>query len=146
MFEALIITLREGVEAALVIGIILAYLRKIGREELNRSVYIGLMLAIGASILGAVALSRVGLNEELFEGIAMLIAALFVGTMIIWMWRTARQLKSEIEQLRAENARLSAEIQALRSDPLAIERLAREELGLSRPGETLFVIRDESRR
>jgi FTR1 family protein len=98
MFEALIITLREGVEAALVIGIILAYLRKIGREELNRSVYIGLMLAIGASILGAVALSRVGLNEELFEGIAMLIAALFVGTMIIWMWRTARRLKSEIEQ------------------------------------------------
>jgi FTR1 family protein len=104
MLEALIITLREGVEAALVIGIILAYLRKIGRQELNRSVYAGLMLAVGASILGAVALSRVDINEELVEGIAMLLAAVFVGSMVIWMWRTARRLKGEIEQRVSEIA------------------------------------------
>jgi len=48
-----------------------------------------------------------------------------------------------IEQLRTENARLAVEIVALRSDPRSIERLAREELGLARPGETVFLIREE---
>jgi cell division protein FtsB len=52
-------------------------------------------------------------------------------------------LKREIEQLRTENARLAVEIVALRSDPRSIERLAREELGLARPGETVFLIREE---
>ncbi len=98
MIEAFTVMLREGVEAALVIGIILAYLRKIGRSELNRSVYLGIVLAVGASLLGALALSQLRFNEELFEGVAMLLAAVFVATMVIWMWRTARQLKGAIEQ------------------------------------------------
>jgi FTR1 family protein len=98
MFEALVVMLREGVEAALVVGIILAYLRKIGRDDLNRSAYLGLGLAVGASLLGALALSRLHFSEELFEGMAMLLGAVFVGTMIIWMWRTARRLKGQIEQ------------------------------------------------
>lgn len=55
----------------------------------------------------------------------------------------AESLKREIEQLRTENAHLAVEIAALRSDPRAIERLAREELGLARPGETVFLIREE---
>jgi cell division protein FtsB len=55
----------------------------------------------------------------------------------------AESLKREIEQLRTENARLAVEIAALRSDPRSIERLAREELGLARPGETVFLIREE---
>ena len=55
----------------------------------------------------------------------------------------AESLKREIEQLRTENARLAVEIVALRSDPRSIERLAREELGLARPGETVFLIREE---
>ena len=54
----------------------------------------------------------------------------------------AEALAGEIEELQAENARLAAEIAALRSDPRAIERLAREELGLVRAGETVFLIRD----
>ena len=58
--------------------------------------------------------------------------------------RTAA-LAREIEELGAENRRLAGEIAALRSDPRAIERLAREELGLSRPGEVVFLIRDPSR-
>jgi cell division protein FtsB len=52
-------------------------------------------------------------------------------------------LAAEIEQLRGENGRLAADIAALKSDPRSIERLAREELGLVRPGETVFLIRDE---
>lgn len=59
--------------------------------------------------------------------------------------RTAA-LRAELEELRSENAVLAEQIQALRSDPRAIERLAREELGLARPGETLFLVRGDTRR
>jgi len=55
----------------------------------------------------------------------------------------AESLRREIEMLRSENSRLAVEIVALKSDPRAIERLAREELGLARPGETVFSIREE---
>ena len=55
----------------------------------------------------------------------------------------AESLRREIELLRTENSRLAVEIVALKSDPRAIERLAREELGLARPGETVFSIREE---
>ena len=53
-------------------------------------------------------------------------------------------LQGELEELRQENARLSAEITDLRTSPRAIERLAREELGLDRPDETVFLIRDSA--
>jgi cell division protein FtsB len=53
-------------------------------------------------------------------------------------------LRVELEELRAENARLSSEIRDLRQSPRAIERLAREELGLARPDETVFLIREPS--
>ena len=53
-------------------------------------------------------------------------------------------LRGELDALRSENARLSAEITDLRQNPRAIERLAREELGLARPDETVFLIRDAS--
>ena len=56
----------------------------------------------------------------------------------------AAKLAQELEDLRTENLRLAAQIQSLRTDPRAIERLAREELGLVRPGETVFLIRDEA--
>jgi cell division protein FtsB len=52
-------------------------------------------------------------------------------------------LSREIEDLRAENARLAADIVALRTDPFAIERVAREELGFARAGETVFLVRDD---
>jgi cell division protein FtsB len=57
-----------------------------------------------------------------------------------------RTLQREIETLRAENARLAGEIVALRESPRAIEQLAREELGLARPDETVFLIREEDPR
>jgi cell division protein FtsB len=56
----------------------------------------------------------------------------------------ADALQKQLDEMRAENAGLAAEIAALKSDPRAIERLAREELGLARPGEMVFVIRDDS--
>jgi len=57
--------------------------------------------------------------------------------------REVDALRGEIEGLRADNSRLAAEIADLRTSPRAIERLAREQLGLARPDETLFLIREE---
>jgi cell division protein FtsB len=51
-------------------------------------------------------------------------------------------LRAELDELKAENARLSAEIADLRTSPRAIERLAREQLGLARADETVFLIRE----
>jgi cell division protein FtsL len=53
-----------------------------------------------------------------------------------------QELAASIDRLRAENGRLREEVQRLSSDPAAIEALARQELGLIRPGELLFIIRD----
>ena len=97
MLQAFIITLREGVEAALIVGITLAYLTKIGRRDLRKSVYAALVSAFVASIGVAIALSRFHLNEDVFEGCVMLAASVFVVTMIVFMMRTGRKLKGEIE-------------------------------------------------
>jgi high-affinity iron transporter len=97
MLEAFIITLREGVEAALIVGITLAYLAKIGRNDLRRSVYAALGAAFLGSIGVAVVVSRLNLNEDIVEGWVMLVAAFFVVTMIVFMMRTGRKLKGEIE-------------------------------------------------
>jgi cell division protein FtsB len=56
--------------------------------------------------------------------------------------RQHEELVGAIEQLRGENARLREEARRLRTDPAAIEALARQELGLIRPGEMLFIIKD----
>jgi cell division protein FtsB len=76
--------------------------------------------------------------------IALLVGALFGDRgmlQLIAQRERASVLEREIEELRAENLQLAADIQRLRSDPRAIERIAREELGLARPGETVFLIR-----
>jgi high-affinity iron transporter len=98
MLQAFIVTLREGVEAALIVGIVLAYLAKIGRPDLRKPVYAGLAAAFVGSIGLAIVLSRVELNEDSFEGWVMLAAAVFVVTMIIFMMKTGRKLKGEIER------------------------------------------------
>jgi FTR1 family protein len=97
MLQAFIITLREGVEAALIVGITLAYLAKIKRPDLKRSVYAALISAIVGSIGVAVLLSRTNWNQDIFEGWVMLAAAFFVVTMIIFMMKTGRKLKGQIE-------------------------------------------------
>jgi cell division protein FtsB len=77
--------------------------------------------------------------------VALLVGSLFGDRGILHLMtqrERAAALARELEGLEAENARLSAEIAALRSDPAAVERIAREELGLARPGETVFLIRD----
>jgi high-affinity iron transporter len=97
LLQAFIITLREGVEAALIIGITLAYLNKIQRPDLRRSVFAALGAAFVASIGCAILLSRLQLNEDIFEGWVMLGAAFFVITMVIFMMKAGKKMKGEIE-------------------------------------------------
>lgn len=97
MLQAFIITLREGVEAALIVGITLAYLAKINRPDLKKSVYSALVSAFLGSIAIAILMSRTNWNQDIFEGWVMLAAAFFVVTMIVFMMKTGRKLKGNIE-------------------------------------------------
>jgi high-affinity iron transporter len=98
MLSALLVALREGVEAALVVGIVLVYLNRTGRRGLIPYVWGGVIAASAASIAAAILLQRWSISEDGFEGLLMLVASGLVVTMIVWMNRVARHLKKEIEQ------------------------------------------------
>ncbi|MFB3920693.1 MAG: Fe-S-containing protein [Terriglobia bacterium] len=104
MFQSLVITLREGVEAALIVGIVLGHLKKTGREAWSRIVFWALGAAILASLAGAYAIHRLEVDQEALEGWLMMAGAIFVASMAIWMWKTGKRLKQEIE---AQLARIS---------------------------------------
>lgn len=97
MFEALVVTLREGVEAALVVGIIVAFLRREGGERYLGAVWSGIAAATVASLAGAWLLYRWAVNEEAFEGVLYLGSALIVGSMMVWMWRHSHSLSGEMK-------------------------------------------------
>ncbi|MFZ5631927.1 MAG: FTR1 family iron permease [Bacillota bacterium] len=101
MSGAFLITLREGLEAALIIGIILGYLYKTGQSRFNRQVYFGLAAAILASILTAVMfeslLGGFEKHEKIFEGAFMLLAVGLLTPMIIWMQRNSQNIRSNLE-------------------------------------------------
>jgi high-affinity iron transporter len=98
MLSALLVALREGVEASLVVGIVLVYLNRSGRRALKSYAWAGVLLACAASTAAALLLQRWAINEDGFEGLLMLLASVLVVTVIIWMNRTARTLRKEIEQ------------------------------------------------
>jgi FTR1 family protein len=96
MLEALIVTLREGIEAALMVAIIVAFLRKEGRDRYLPAVWAGIAAAAAAALAGAFLLYRVALNEEVFEGLLYVVSAVLVATFLVWMWRHARELAGEV--------------------------------------------------
>ena len=96
MLQAFVITLREGLEAFLIVAISLAYLRKTGRPELVRAVHWGIGVSIVLSIGAAWLFSRAS-NQALWEGVLALAAAVLVASLIVHMWRHAKRLKREIE-------------------------------------------------
>ncbi len=98
MLSAFLVALREGVEAALVVGIILVYLSRTGRSHLARFAWYGVATAAALSLTVAVALDRWRISEDGFEGLMLLVASVFVVTMIVWMNRVARHLRKEIEE------------------------------------------------
>jgi len=108
MLQAFVITLREGLEAFLIIAISLAYLRKSGRRELIPAVHWGIGLSVLLSI-GAAYLFQQASNQALWEGVLAIVAAISVATLTVHMWRTAKKIKGEIEgQMRASAAKTGA--------------------------------------
>jgi len=94
--QAFIITLREGLEAFLIVAISLAYLRKSGRESLVRAVYAGIVAGLAVSAVGGYLLYNAS-NQEFLEGPLALVAAFSVAFLVVHMWRAGRTMKRSIE-------------------------------------------------
>src|SRR5262245_25455756 len=105
MLQSFVITLREGLEAFLIVAISLAYLRKTGRKALIPAIH----WAIGASValsIGAGLLLARARNQALWEGILGIIAAFLVASLTVHMWRAGRHMKKDIEgRLEASSER-----------------------------------------
>ncbi len=97
MFDSLIITLREGVEAALIVGIVLGYLKKAGRDEWTRYVWWGVGTAVAVSAAAAYFLQKWAISEDAYEGWMMLVGAVFVASVVVWMMRASKGLGKEIQ-------------------------------------------------
>ena len=101
--SALVIAMREGIEMALVVGILLAYLTQVNARSAHRWVWLGVASAVLVS-LGALGLLNAldaefeGQSEQLFEGTTMVLAAVFLTWMIFWMLRNSRHLKGELQR------------------------------------------------
>ena len=96
MLQAFIITLREGLEAFLIIAISLAYLRKSGRPQLVPAVHWGIAASVVLSVIAAILFQRAS-NQALWEGVLALTAAVLVASLIAHMWRHAKTIKRDIE-------------------------------------------------
>ncbi len=97
-----VVVLREGFEAALVVGIVLAFLDRTGRRDGFTTIWAGVAAAVGISVAAAVGLFTVGAELEgtagaAFEGAAAIAAAGLLTWMIFWMRRQARSIRKEIE-------------------------------------------------
>jgi high-affinity iron transporter len=102
MLPSFLLSLREGLEAALIVGIVLGALRQMRRSELAPPVWWGVAAASLVSIVAGVILTALGLGleepyEQIFEGVTMLLAAGILTWMIFWMSRQSRQMKGELE-------------------------------------------------
>jgi high-affinity iron transporter len=102
MFSSYLLSLREGIEAALLIGIVLGGLRKVNRTHLSPIVWRGIISAVAISFIIALALNRLGASlvgdfEKIYEGITMLFAAGILTWMIFWMHNRSRTLGHELE-------------------------------------------------
>ncbi|MFQ5921760.1 MAG: iron uptake transporter permease EfeU [Anaerolineales bacterium] len=103
MAPAALIALREGLEAALIVGIVLGYLRRVGYFEGRRPVWVGVIVAVLASLGLAFIIQLVGLElegraEEIFEGATMFLAVGVLTWMIFWMRYQARLIKTSLER------------------------------------------------
>jgi high-affinity iron transporter len=103
MLGAFLIGLREGLEAALVVGILLAYVRRIDRRDLIRPIAIGVGIAVGISLLlGAIlTFGAYGLSfqaQEIIGGSLSLVAVAMVTFMVFWMGKTSANLRGDLER------------------------------------------------
>ncbi len=95
MLQILIITLREGIEAFLIIAITAGILRQTGRAALLPALYWGTGVAVVASFIASVFFAQAE-NKPLWEGFLAAAAAIMVATMTVYMWKTARTMRASI--------------------------------------------------
>jgi high-affinity iron transporter len=117
MIAGMLITIREGLEAFLITGILLGYLRKVGRPALSRYVWAGTIVGVLASIGLAMIFQRLAVEFEghraaLFEAIASAIAVPILSYMVLYMQRQSHKLKGEAE-VKAELAISTGQVLAL---------------------------------
>jgi high-affinity iron transporter len=93
---AFVITFREGLEAFLIVALVLAYLRRTGRAALVAPVHWGIAAGLALSVAAGLLLYRAS-NQELLDGPLALVAAVSVATLTVQMWRAGRRMKDEIE-------------------------------------------------
>ena len=106
MMTAFVITLREGLEAFLIVAISLAYLKKTGRHALLPAVHWGIGVSVLLSIAAGVLLAQAN-NQALWEGVLALTAAVLVASLTMHMWRAGKRMKAEIEgRLEASSAKV----------------------------------------
>jgi len=102
MLPSLLLSLREGLEAALIVGIVIGLLNRLDRQHLKAAVWQGVAAAVAASILAGVGLNLLGMEfegqaEEIFEGLATLFAAGVLTWMILWIQKQGKYIKNHIE-------------------------------------------------
>ncbi|MEK6859850.1 MAG: FTR1 family protein [Nanoarchaeota archaeon] len=110
MIESFIITFRETLEVALIVGIILSYLARTKQTKYNNVVYIGIAFGIVLSIIGALLFNYLaggfsGRAEQIFEGLTMLFGALLLTTMILWMIKQKHIAKELQEKIALETGK-----------------------------------------
>ena len=103
MLVPFLIMLREGIEAALIVGIIASYLKQTGRGEWMPAVWVGVFLAIALALLVGGGLELVSAEfpqkqQELFEGVIGLVAVAILSSMVFWMRKVARSIKHALHQ------------------------------------------------
>ena len=102
MLPSFLLALREGIEAALIVGIVLGVLKKMNRMDRAPKVWLGVGLAAIVSVIAALGLNAIGAEfegpgEQAFEGVTMLIAAGVLTWMIFWMQKQGRRIQSGLE-------------------------------------------------
>jgi high-affinity iron transporter len=102
MLQALIIVFREGFEAFLTVAIIVAYLKKTGRDALRPAVWAGIAASVAASVALGYVLQKV--NQPLWEGVLALVAAVLVASFVIHIWRIAPTMKRDMESRLEQRA------------------------------------------
>ena len=108
IISSAIISLREGIEAALIIAIMLSYLKRTNQTDLKRYVIVGVIVALVSSLGVAVGVGLIwGIFEgpmlSIFEGFVVLLAAILLTTMIVWMWNIGPTISQEIESSMKSN-------------------------------------------
>jgi high-affinity iron transporter len=138
MFAAYLIMLREGVEAALIVGIVASYLRQSGRARWLPMVWVGVSAAVAVCLAVGVALVSADREfpqreQELFEGFVALLATAILTSMVFWMKKAARSIKAQLHD-SIDNALRPGDRQGLALTGMVFFAVGREGL------ESLFFL------